>query len=82
IKYLSKSLHLLDQAISFAPENHELRFLRFAVQVQLPAIFRSSTKLKTDRKFLQNNYHRIAWQSYPAEEADYIRNFLNQHNIR
>jgi len=82
IKYLSKSLNLLDQAVSFAPENPEIRFLRFAVQVQLPSIVRSATKIKADRKFLENNYHRIAWKSYPSDEAQYIRDFLSQYNIQ
>lgn len=82
IKYISKSLNLLDQAVALDSDHPEIRFLRFAVQVQLPAIVRSSTKIKADRKFLQQNYQRIAWNSYPPEEANYIRDFLSQHNIR
>lgn len=82
IKYLTKSLNLLDQAVALDSRHPEIRFLRFAVQVQLPALVRSSTKIKADSKFLQQNYQRIAWQSYPSDEANYIRNFLSQYNIR
>lgn len=81
IKYLSKSINLLDQAVALASDHPEIRFLRFAVQVQLPALFRSATKIKADRKFLENNYHRISWSGYSPEEADYIRNFLRQYDI-
>ena len=54
-----KGRNLLERSIVADKENVELRFLRFAVQTQVPSFLNYRNSVTQDKNFLINNYNGI-----------------------
>lgn len=55
LSYFKTGTRILENAISRAPAEVELRFLRYAVQVNVPAILNYNSKKDQDRAFLEGS---------------------------
>jgi hypothetical protein len=67
--------NLLEQAIARDPANVEMRFMRFCVQTQVPAVLAYSDQLDADRTFIIKQ-----WPSVPdADLKEKIRTFMLQY---
>lgn len=58
MQFFNKGVALLEEAISKASENVELRFLRLTIQINLPGFLGYSDKISTDKSFVIKNYHQ------------------------
>lgn len=52
LSYFSKGKKLLEQAIEIVPANAELRFLRFAIQTNIPSFLGYKSNIGEDKSFL------------------------------
>lgn len=52
IKRFNTGKHLIEEAVKRAPENLEIRFLRFAIQTNLPAFLGYNEHIPQDKKYL------------------------------
>jgi len=52
LNYVSHGIDLLNTAVDEAPQNIELRFLRFAVAYHLPSLLQKKKELKKDKKYI------------------------------
>lgn len=67
--------NLLEQSIARAPANVEVRFMRFCVQTQVPAMLGYSDQLDNDRTFIIKQ-----WPAVPdADLKEKIRTFMLQY---
>ena len=73
ISYFKEGKTLLEQAISEAPENIEIRCLRMGVQENSPKIVRYKGNLDTDKKFLIDNYAAVKNEEVKVFVEGYVR---------
>jgi hypothetical protein len=59
LSYFSKGKNLLEQSINADKYNIELRFLRFALQINIPFFLGYKGAINSDKAFLINHYHKI-----------------------
>jgi hypothetical protein len=59
LNYFGKGKTSLDRAISLAPDNVELKYLRFTVQTNVPFFLNYSSSIEDDKKFLITNYSQV-----------------------
>ena len=59
LSYFSKGRKLLEKTIAASGANTELRFLRFAVQTNIPSFLGYSGSIKTDKAFLIQSVSQI-----------------------
>ena len=59
LTYFYKGKADLDKAISLAPNNVELRYLRFTVQTNLPPFLNYKGDIEEDKKFLMQNFMSV-----------------------
>lgn len=64
--YLRESEASFTEAIKRAPENLEIRFMRMAVQYEIPEYLGYSDDMETDRKYIVEHIHKFN----PAEFSD------------
>ena len=57
--YFKEGKTLLEQAITAAPNAFDLRFLRFALQNNLPSILGYSSNIAQDKQFVFDNIHLV-----------------------
>jgi len=55
LSYFNKGKKILEATIAANPENAELRFLRFAVQSEVPAILLYFSEIEEDQEVLDNH---------------------------
>ena len=55
LSYFNKGKKILEVTIAANPENAELRFLRFAVQSEVPAILLYFSEIEEDQEVLDNH---------------------------
>lgn len=65
IRYFSKGKDILEEAINYAPENAELRFLRFSVQTNAPGFLSYQSEIEQDKQILISYLTKEASQSDP-----------------
>jgi len=63
INYLKTSRDNLQQAVNQAPENIEIRFLRFSTQYYLPYIMGFSSNLLEDKAALLKILNHLPWRT-------------------
>lgn len=59
LSYFRKGRNMLEKAIQADSLNTELRFLRYTIQTNTPALLGYGGKIKTDRAFLLNNLEHV-----------------------
>lgn len=59
LDYLKKSEKSFAQAVEKAPESVEVRFMRMAVQYEIPSYLGFSDDIPADRDFIVDNIHRF-----------------------
>jgi hypothetical protein len=59
LSYFNKGKNMMEKAIATAPQNVELRFLRFAAQTEIPSFLGYKEDIKNDKKFLLNSLARV-----------------------
>ncbi len=77
LSYFSEGKQLLEQAISRAPENVELRFLRYGVQDNAPFFLDYTENLKEDRKALVSYLASVDINNGIPDLASRIAQYLN-----
>lgn len=79
LKHIKKAQQFLSEAVSAAPGNLEVRFLRYSVEVQTPAMLDLSKHVAEDQALLL-----AGLRNYPASDLDAVtaaiaRDYLRQH---
>ena len=54
-KRFKKGKKMIEEAVKKEPDNLEIRFLRFAIQTNLPAFLNYNDNIKEDKKYLLTN---------------------------
>lgn len=70
LDYLRDSEKTFDMAVAKAPQSVEVRFMRMAVQYEIPRYLGFSSDLDTDKNFILDNIHKFN----PAGLDDYTLN--------
>ncbi len=78
LKYFNKGKERLQQAISLAPENVELRFLRFAVQAKAPSLLGYKDQVGEDKSILLSFVERNRKQAEDPDLVARIVKFLRE----
>ena len=60
LSYFNKGKKLLEQAIETAPANAELRFLRFAIQANIPSFLGYNSNIGEDKNLLMKSVAPMA----------------------
>ena len=58
-KRFKKGKLLIEEAVKKEPDNPEIRFLRFAIQTNIPAFLNYNNDIKKDKKYLLSNVKTI-----------------------
>jgi hypothetical protein len=74
LNYFNKGKEILEKAIKNDEENVELRYLRFTIQSKAPSILGYNSHLKSDKKFLLNNYSTILDVSLKSNVISFLKN--------
>ncbi len=74
--YIHKANQQLAFAIELGKNNVEIRFLRFAIQVQSPGILGFQKNIKEDERFLIDNFTSYNWNGIDRMVIKYICNFM------
>lgn len=72
--YLKESLRILDESISQAPNDIEIRFHRFCIQYYIPSFLGLSSNLEKDRQFIIS--HLDNTEDKPEIVLRIIANFM------
>ncbi len=72
---------LMDQAVMEDPENIEIRFLRMAVEVNLPSFLGMSTHIQADRDMIVSNLSKVSSMKLEKKFGRYIFYFLNETGL-
>jgi tetratricopeptide (TPR) repeat protein len=68
LAYLKEAMHLFRQAVSYAPDNIEVRFLRFSIEHRLPAYLDESRNLEEDKAVILASAER--YQDFSLNRAE------------
>jgi hypothetical protein len=56
MSYFKKGKKYLESAVANAPNNLEVRFMRYTCQKEMPDFLGYNTNIAEDRKFIEENY--------------------------
>jgi hypothetical protein len=76
LTYVQDAARTFEQAVSLAPQNPEIRFLRFSVESNLPAFLGLSKHVEEDKEMLLNAAFSHPGSGLDAEAFRTVRNFL------
>ncbi|MGI4885114.1 MAG: hypothetical protein ACRYFR_09165 [Janthinobacterium lividum] len=76
LAYVQDAARTFAQAVALAPENAEIRFLRFSVESNLPAFLGLSPHVEEDKAFLFSSALAHPRSGLDAESFRTVRNFL------
>jgi hypothetical protein len=79
LKYVNKALEVINEAVKIDPENFEIRYLRFSVERNLPAILNSSKNIEQDIEIIIG--HLKNKNSWSAFETDIARDLINSNRL-
>lgn len=74
--FLRKSEASFAKAVEKAPNDIEVRFMRMAVQFEIPEYLGFSEDIETDRKFIIANIDNFDTNGIPSETIDEILGFM------
>lgn len=75
-RYLNRANKHLAEAIDRDQFNLEIRFLRFALQVQTPKFLGYSKHIAADREVIMQNFNTYNWDAIDREILAYILDFM------
>jgi len=75
---LNKSKEELNAAVKKSPNNIEIRFIRFAVQKNIPNFLGYSENTNEDKTFIINNLDKFRDAKLSKEMKDYVIYFLKE----
>ncbi|MBW6484040.1 MAG: hypothetical protein K0B10_13390 [Vicingaceae bacterium] len=76
VKLLKKSNEEMNRAVKLSPTNLEIRFIRFAVQKNIPSYLGLSNNLNEDKKYLIKHIDSFYNPKLSKEMRDYILWFM------
>jgi len=76
VKMLGKSIKTMDEAVKRSPTNLEIRFIRFAVQKNIPGYLGYSDNVDEDKGYLIKNIDRFYNPALGKKMRDYIFTFM------
>ena len=76
IRLVKKSRGMLDFAVHQTPKNLEIRFIRFAVQKNIPSFLNLSENIDEDKNFIIKNINRFNSKVLSKNIRNYILNFM------
>ncbi len=74
--YMLKANRNLTQAINMDKDNVEVRFLRYAVQIQTPKLLGFRTDIEEDREIIMNSFTLYDWSQIENNVINYICYFM------
>lgn len=80
LDYLKKSEKSFAKAVEKAPESVEVRFMRMAVQYEIPSYLGFSGDIPSDRDFIVENFHRFNPQGLDDFTLNRIIAFMKKCN--
>lgn len=80
ISYLNKSEESFKAAIEKSPNDLEIRFMRMAVQFEIPEYLGYSKDIETDRAFIVEHIHEFNPTNFPKGTLKEIFGFMNRCN--
>lgn len=78
--YLQKANKHLSHAIDIDNSNIEIRFLRYAVQVQTPKILGFRKNIEEDKKVIMDSFTTFDWNQIDRKVINYIYNFMMENS--
>lgn len=70
LKYVNKALDIINEAVKTEPENFEIRYLRFSVERNLPAILNSSKNIEQDIELIYSHLkNKKSWSDFETDIA-------------
>lgn len=79
IKHVKKSQQYFSLAVQRDPQNLEIRFMRYAVEVQTPGVLGYSEHLAEDKKMLLDGLRNFPRSGFTRETAIIARDFMREH---
>jgi len=76
LRLLGKSIKTMDKAVERSPLNLEIRFIRFAVQKNIPSYLGYSDNVDEDKKYLIKNIDRFYNPKLNKKIRDFILKFM------
>lgn len=76
LKHVRKSQKIFEEAVKMDDLNVEVRFIRFAVEYNIPRWLGFSKNLQTDKDFIMDNLSSFDLTCITEQMLDYIKGFL------
>jgi len=76
--YLKKSRSSLNQAVKEDPEDIEIRFIRMAVQYEIPSYLGFSQEVESDKEFIISNFKTFKPELYHEKILEEIIGFIDK----
>jgi len=70
IKIAKEAVRLANSAVEEDNNNLEIRFIRFAIESQIPKVLGMSSHVKTDRQYLLSNFNQTSFQQIPYRSLE------------
>ena len=79
LKYVNKALDIINEAVKKEPENFEIRYLRFSIERNLPAILNSSKNIEPDIELIYSYLNKKnVWTDF---EADVAKDIISSNRL-
>lgn len=70
LKYVNRALEIINEAVKKDPENFEIRYLRFSIERNLPAILNNSKNIKSDIELIHAHLkNKKNWSDFETDIA-------------
>lgn len=79
LKHIKEAQQYFNQAVAAAPQNMEVRFLRYSVEAQTPKMLDLSAHVSEDQALLLEGLHRYPKADFTPETARITRDYLVQY---
>lgn len=76
MSYLKDSEESFKQAVQKNPNDVEVRFMRMAVQFEIPSYLGFSEDIDTDKEFIVKHIHEFDVKNFPSDILDQILHFM------
>jgi len=80
VNYLKKSKKSFEEAVKKDPNNLEIRFMRLAVEHEIPDFLGMSENIESDREFVIKNIDRFKAENFPKPICKQILSFMKKCN--
>ncbi|MFN4233326.1 MAG: hypothetical protein ACK4IK_00825 [Bacteroidia bacterium] len=79
LKYVNKALEIINEAVKKEPENFEIRYLRFSVERNLPAILNRSKNIDKDIELIYTYLiKKTLWTDF---ESDIAKDLIDSNRL-